>query len=281
MQPSDAKHSSPDARPGRPDSESSAPGGSAPKTPRKRSTKLPELEPFEPWDFEALRPPRSRSADYNDYRLGARRRVEAIAKHLASRAAGDVKLDVRTSIHNPFPSVNGGRVERLWAYATRVKAAKAKLKRTIGADLAKDLDQAYRNGYLCAAIEADALEVSFRIHQNGWFDGRNLVRRLEAEGPEPLLGILNALDGFRLQLADWKGEWICGELNLDKLGEFFKYYEPGEHLLSVQRRWPAPEALREAALLPEVPETMVQELHRLVPVYRYAMWSDESDFLFG
>ena len=59
-----------------------------------------------------------------------------------------------------------------------------------------------------AALEADALEVGFRIHQDGWFDGRNLVKRTQADGLGPLLGILNELEGFRLQLADWKGEWI-------------------------------------------------------------------------
>ena len=257
--------------------EDSTPG--AAPAPRKRPSGA--LEPFVPWDFEALRPPRSRSADHNDHRLAARRRLEAIAKALATRSKKEVKLEVRTSIHNPFPPVNGGRVERLWAYATRAKAAKTKLRRTIGADLAKDLDQAYRNGYLCAALEADALEVSFRIHQDGWFDGRNLVKRTQAEGLRPLLELLNELEGFRLQLADWKGEWICGELSIERLEEFFKYYEPGEHLFAVQRRWPAQEAIREAVLAPEVPDLMVDEMSRLVPVYRYAMWSDESDFLFS
>lgn len=256
-----------------------APARKAPA--RSRKAALPALEPLVGWDFEALRPPRSRSADYNEQRLAARRRLEAIAKHAAKAAPKEVKFEVRTSIHNPFPSVNGGRVERLWAYITRDKAAKGRLRKTLGADLAKDLDQAYKNGYLCVALEADALEVSFRIHQDGWYDGRNLVKRIGAEGVKPLLEILNELDGYRLQLADWKGEWICGEMGPEKLEEFFKYYEPGEHLLSVQRRWPATEAVREALLTPEVPPVLVEELQRLVPVFRYAMWSKEADFLFG
>lgn len=252
------------------------------KAPRGRGAAA--LEPFVPWDFESLRPPRSRSAEYNDHRLAGRRRLEAIAKHAAKAIAREdataPKLDVRTSIHNPFPPVNGGRVERLWAYLTRAKAAKTKLRRTIGAELAKDLDHAYKNGYLCVAIEADALEVSFRIHQDGWYDGRNLVRRVTAEGYGGLLDVLNALDGFHLRLADWKGEWRCGDLTGDRLEEYFKYYEPGEHLLTIDRRWPAPEVAREAALSPEVPTALAEELRRLVPVYRFAMWSDESDFLF-
>lgn len=254
----------------------------SPTSSTKARRTAPKLEAFAAWDFESLRPERGRSDEYNEKRLAARRRLEAIGKRAAKDAAGDVKLDVRTSIHNPFPPVNGGRVERLWAYLTRPKAAKTKLRKVIGAELAKDLDHAYRNGYLCVALEAEALEVSFRVHQDGWYDGRNLVKRREKEGDTELLAILNALDGYRLQLADWKGEWICGELTPDRLEEFFKYYEPGEHLFSVQRRWPAPnEVVREALCADEVPLMLVEELRRLVPIYRWAMWSDESDHLFG
>lgn len=255
--------------------------GPNPKPRRKKAAAPAPLEPFEAWDFEALRPPRSRSADYNEQRLAARRRLEAIAKHTAAQVKSEAKLDVRTSIHNPFPQVNGGRVERLWAYLTRDKASKTRLRKTLGADLAKDLDQAYKNGYLCVALEADFIEVSFRIHQDGWYDGRNLTKRVAAEGFQPFLGILNELEGFRLQLADWKGEWICGEMGPEKLEEFFKYYEPGEHLLSVQRRWPATEAVREALMTEEVPPLLIAELKRLVPVFGYAMWSKDADFLFG
>ncbi|MGB0330662.1 MAG: hypothetical protein ACPGPE_02455 [Planctomycetota bacterium] len=248
-------------------------------TPRQSGSKA--LEPFEPWDFEALRPPRSRSAEYNEKRLAARRRLEAIAKALTKATPAAGKLEVRTSIHNPFPPVNGGSVERLWAYLSRPKAHKTKLKRELGAELGKDLDQAYRNGYLCVALEADALEVSLRIHPDAWFDGRNLTRRIEAEGLQPLLTLLNELSGFRLQLADWKGEWICGELEIEQLEEFFRFYEPGQHLLAVQQRMPVPESMRDALLTPELPAQLVDELVRLVPLRHLACWSPESDFLFA
>ncbi len=248
-------------------------------------SRAPAMEPFAPWDFEALRPPRSRSQEYNEQRLAARRRLEAIGKHAAKQiAAGDgtaPKLAVRTSIHNPFPPVNGGRVERLWAYLTRNKAAKTQLRRTIGAELAKDLDHAYKNGYLCVALEPDALEVSFRIHQDGWYDGRNLVKRVKKEGFSALLELLNQLEGFRLRLDDWKGEWPCGALTGDRMEEYFKYYEPGEHLLAVERRWPAPESARDAVLTEDVPASLAREIERLVPLYRFSVWSSESDHLFG
>lgn len=239
------------------------------------------LEPFEAWDFEALRPPRSRSAEYNEKRLGARRRLEAIAKALTKASPDAAKLEVRTSIHNPFPPVNGGSVERLWAYLSRPKAHKTKLKRELGSELGKDLDQAYRNGYLCVALESDVLEVSLRIHPDAWFDGRNLTRRIEAEGLRPLLALLNELEGFRLQLADWKGEWICGELEIEQLEEFFRFYVPGEHLLAVQQRTPVPESLRDVLLTPELPGQLVDQLVGLVPLRHYACWAPENDFLFS
>ena len=218
----DHRDASPEPLDAAPEGEGAASGSQpAAKQAPARRKKSPALEPFVPYDFEALRRPRSASAGNNEQRLAARRRLEAIAKHAATLVKSEEKLDVRTSIHNPFPPVNGGRVERLWAYLTRPKAAKTKLKRTIGAELAKDLDQAYKNGYLCVALEADAVEVSFRIHADAWYDGRNLVKRVKSDGYGPLLELLNELDGFRLQLSDWKGEWICGALTADRLEEFF------------------------------------------------------------
>ena len=107
------------------------------------------------------------------------------------------------------------------------------------------------------------------------------TRRIDAEGPRPLLELLNELDGFRLQLADWKGEWICGQLEVEQLEEFLRYYEPGEHLLAVQQRTPVTEATREALLTPGLPAHLVAELARLLPISRYACWSPESDHLFG
>ena len=73
-----------------------------------------------------------------------------MAKEVAKRSkAADLPLEPRTSIHNPH-QFNGNRVSRLWAYLVRPKAAKTKLKRVLGADLAKDLDQAYKNS-TCAS----------------------------------------------------------------------------------------------------------------------------------
>ena len=251
--------------------------------PSKDEPTAAALGPFEPWDFEALADGRCRSAEYNDHRLRARRRLLAMAKEVAKRSkAADLPLEPRTSIHNPH-QFNGNRVSRLWAYLVRPKAAKTKLKRVLGADLAKDLDQAYKNLYLCIAVEHGALEVSLRIHPDAWYDGQNLVRRTKAEGPEGWLQVLNTLDGFRLGLADWKGEWRCGSLTLEQVEEYLRHYTPGEHQLVLERRWPVPTdpAAREAVLSEEVPGILMDEVLRLVPAFRYMAWSSESDYLFG
>ena len=102
----------------------------------------------------------------------------------------------------------------MWAYACRgEEGEEARCAATLGAELAKDLDAAYRNAYLCAAVESDALEVSLRIHADAWYDGQNLVNARKKEGLDAWLAILlNELEGFRLRLADWKGEWLCGAL---------------------------------------------------------------------
>ena len=248
---------------------------------------LAALAPFEEGDFHALSEPLGRDSQYNDRRLATRRKLGAIAKLAlealgadAKRSGGALELAQRTSLHQPHV-FNHMRVRRLWAYICRGKKEKTRLRRVLGADLGKDLDAAYRNAYLCVAVEEAAIEVSLKIHPEAWFDGQNLVNRTHKEGLAIFLALLNRTAGYRLTLDDWKGEWLCGQLTSDRLREFFKYYKPGELGLAVQRRWPAPPGARAAALAPDVPETLARELVELLPLYRYAAWSMESDFLFA
>ena len=248
------------------------------------AAKLPDITDlcFEEGDFAALHDDVNRDGQYNDRRLVTRRKLGDLAKvAVASFKEAGLALEDRTSMHNPH-AFNGNRVRRIWAYLVRPKKEKARLKKTLGAELAKDLDQAYKNAYLCLAVESEALEVSLRIHIDAWYDGQNLKRRYgKPGGDKELLALLNAVPGFRLQLDNWKGEWICGQLTPEKLAEFFKYYTPGEHSLAIQFRWPAPRGNRGAVLEPDVPATLLGALDSLAPLYRYAAWSEESDHLFG
>lgn len=239
---------------------------------------------FEEDDLNALDEAVARDPAYNERRLALRRKLLALGKRFAAaKRAPKLGLDARTSLHNPH-AFNGNRVRRIWTYVTRDKGEKGRLRRVVGKDLAQDLDAAYRNAYFCLGVEADAAEVSLRIHSDAWFDGQNLSRRVAAEGFEELTSILNALEGYRLELADWKGEWRCGDLSPSRLEEFFKYYEAGTHALALIRRWPAPKgqpAARAALLSAEAPTMLLEELARLEPFYRFSAWSKESDFLFG
>ena len=241
-----------------------------------------ELQPFSEGDFHALAPTLARDAQYDDRRLEARRKLGSLAKVFVARAEaeGGLKLESRTSMHSPS-SFNHMQVKRLWAYVCRGKKEKSRLRSTLGAELGKDLDAAYRNAYLCAAIESDSLEVSLRIHADAWYDGQNLIHRVQREGLDGWKTQLNLLEGFKLELADWKGEWICGKLGRERIEEFLKYYKPGEHALAVVRRFPAPPPLRGEAFAPDMPQRIVEELLRLVPLYRFTAWSEESDHLFG
>jgi hypothetical protein len=242
-----------------------------------------ECPPFEQWDFEALSPDHSRSGEYNDHRLRARRKLGALGKALVKRAKpAAIALDSRSSLHNPH-AFNKNQVRRLWVYVCRAKAEKTRLRKVLGRDLAKDLDSAYRNAYLCVALEHEALEVSLRIHADAWFDGQNLVHRTRAEGPRGWLQLLNQLDGYQLKLHDWKGEWRCGDLQPEALEEFLRFYTPGEHQLTVEKRWPVSTqpAAREAIMADDVPAMLLDEAERLLPLYNFTAWSEQSDFLFS
>ena len=67
----------------------------------------------------------------------------------------------------------------------------------------------------------------------------------------------------------------------ERLQEYLDAWTPGEHRLSLVRRFPAPAGARGHALSEEAPAELVSEALRPVPVYRYAVWSRESDFLFA
>lgn len=236
---------------------------------------------FEEGDFHALSSACAADPQYNDRRLVTRRKLAALGRSAVELAAADgVALEARTSLHNPTV-FNHMRVKRMWAYLCRGKKEKKRLRALLGPELGKDLDSAFRNAYLCLAVEADGLEVSLRLRSEGWYDGQNLVNRVGREGPREWLRLLNELRGFRLRLHDWKGEWVCGGLSVERLEEFLGYYKPGEHALTVESRLPAPPGDRGAALGPDAPQGMLAEVRRLLPLYRFTAWSEESDFLFG
>ena len=242
---------------------------------------MPEHPAFTEGDFHALSPACARDPQFDDRRLVLRRKLLVLGKACVERAQAEgLVLESRGSLHHPH-AFNRCVVDRMWAYVCRSKAEKQRLRAVLGAELAKDLDAAYRNAYLCAAVESDGLEVSFRIHADAWFDGQNLANRLEAEGLDAWQRILNELAGFHLRLADWKGEWPCGNLGRDRLEEFLRYWKPGEHALAVEQRSPAPPGARGEALDPGTPERLLEGMERLLPLYRYAAWSRESDHLFG
>lgn len=239
------------------------------------------LEPFLDADFHVLSPALARDPQYNDRRLVLRRKLLALGKVFAERArASGAPIDVRTSLHAPH-AFNKNQVKRMWVYACRDKQEKKRLKQTLGADLAKDLDASYKNAYLCVALEHDFLEVSLRIHADAWYDGQNLKNRVKKEGTALWLALLNALPGYQLKLADWKGEWPCGKLTRERLEEFLKYYTPAEHACTIERRFPAPHGARAGVLGADMPEQVVEALLALLPLYRFSAWSEESDFLFS
>lgn len=238
---------------------------------------------FEEGDLHGLTEGCAHDPQFNDRRLVLRRKLLALGKRFVAGLGAGLGLEARSSLHHPH-ALNGGVVRRMWVSIGRGKAERRRLARELGPELGKDLDSAHRNAHLLLAVEPQAFEIAFRIRSEAWTDGRNLERRIEAEGERPLLALLRELEGFRARIEGWKGEWSCGSLEPEELREWLGYHVPGERGIVVERRWPAPvEApqVRAAFFEPGVPDGLLEELARLLPLYRYAAWSRESDFLFG
>ncbi|MEW6072198.1 MAG: hypothetical protein AB1726_06315 [Planctomycetota bacterium] len=237
---------------------------------------------FAEGDFHALSAALAADPQFNNRRLETRRKILALGK-IAAREAGrhGQILDCRSSLHHPHP-LNGMRVTRIRAALFRGKGERRRLAGILGAELGGDLASAHRNGHLFLSIEAEALEAGLSLHPEAWYDGQNLVNRVQREGIGPWRAELNSLGvPWRLQMHDWKGRWDCGALTTEALEEYLSYYRPGDHRLAVSRRWPAPPGARGAALGPAAGEEIVAEALRLLPLYRFTVWSAASDFLFG
>ena len=242
---------------------------------------LPGTVRFEEGDFHALSEGLCGDPQYDDRRLVTRRKLLALGKRCVRGAAEEgLALDCRTSLHRPH-AFNGNRVRRIWCYLMRPAGERKRLRSLLGPELGRDLDAAFRNAYLCLAVEAQALEVSLRIHPEAWYDGQNLKKRIAREGPQAWRALLNGLPGWSLVMHDWKGEWRCGQLEPERLDEYLEAWTPGEHRLSLVQRFPAPAGARGPALSARAPGELVSECLRLAPAYRYAAWSRESDFLFA
>lgn len=243
----------------------------------------PPLDPrearFLPTDFEKFHERIQRDPEFNDARLGIRRKLDAIGKHLvAALSAKDQELVSRASLHHPY-RFNAFRVASMWVYLSRGEKERKAIVKHLGADLGKDLDQNYVHTILVLEIAERGLQIALRIHQAAWWDGENLKRNLKSAAErDGLAATLRPLAGYVLRVGDHRRVRPCPEMTGQDIAEAMAYYTPGDQWLHVERTIARDDPF---VTEPGFLERIEGEFRALLPAYRRMRWSKESDRLFG
>ena len=199
-------------------------------------------------------------------------------KYLGKSLARDVALVSRASLHHPY-RFNRFKVDSQWVYLSRAEKERRALKRILGVDLGKDLDQNYTHVLLVIEIHEHGLEVACRIHKDAWWDGENLKRRAaQVEQREALAETPGRTGRLRdAGIHDFKRIHDCANITASEIKDMLGYYVPGEHWLHVCQEFP-----RDCGFVtePGFAPRVEQEIRTLLPLYRFATWSPENNFLF-
>lgn len=240
-------------------------------------TPVTELQ-FTAREFELYRPEFQRNEEYNEQRLVIRRKLDALGKLAAKQLSEKgCELTARASLHHPY-TFNGYRVATQFMYLSRGDAERRALKRILGVDLGKDLDQNFQHTLLVLEISQEGLEVALRVHKDAWWDGENLKRRLQSAAErEAFATLVRVLTGYAVRVGDHRRLHPCESMTAAELGEMMRYYTPGEQWFHLFHRFAKDHPF---VTEPGFSESLVAELHALLPVYRFVRWSPESNQVF-
>ncbi len=234
---------------------------------------------FKPTDFARFQEELARDSIHNAERLEVRRKLDAFGKRLSKRLeAKDLAFASRASLHHPF-RFNAYKVDSQYVYLSRADKERKSLKKILGVDLGKDLDQNYVHVILALEIHEHGLEVALRIHQNAWWDGENFKRQVNSEPHrQQVVDALRAAPGFDLRVHDHRRKHPCDAMTVEELVETIGYYTPGEHWLHVEQSLGREE---EYVTEPGLEGRLADEFEDLVKLYRVIRWTPKNDFLFG
>ena len=230
-------------------------------------------------DFTLYRKEFQRNEEYNDRRLVVRRRLDAIGKKLCkSLTTKSLSLTSRASLHHPY-TFNGYCVRSQMVYLSRAEKERKALKRILGVELGKDLDQNYVHVLMVLEIDEQGVEVAIRVHKSAWWDGENLKRRLNSlEQREVFAGLLQQLHGYSLRIDDFQRLHACETITAKEIQETLGYYKPGDHWLHILQRFDRDDPF---VTEPDFMERVEAEFSALLPTFTQINWSNKNNYLFS
>lgn len=235
---------------------------------------------FSEADFEAFQPVRAGSNAYTLPRLKAQERCLAAARGLAelARASG---LGVELRASDAAPTVwNKHRVTAQWVFLWRDAAARQALEsllqqgRSLG-DTLTDPTPFYRHAFLALCLDAEAVEVTVRVHGNAWADVRNLRAMVaQEEGAQALCNALAHLGPDVVLGVTGGPSWAAAGVDVAALRASVEALVAPEAWWHVTARIPRAEAL---ALGEGLGPRLGEEFGRLLPVFRAIAWRPDND----
>lgn len=234
---------------------------------------------FQPSDFERFSDSVQTNPEYNDARLEIRQKLDQLGKQgVEALSQSPHTLVSRASLHHPH-KFNDFRIESQRVYLSRGDEERTHLQQLLGQDLGKDLNSDYIHTMIVLEINQAGLTFALRIHQNAWWDGENLKRKLSDEEMRPAVAkTLQPLEGYKLRIHDHRSSRDCTGIDDLELLEFQKHYTPGDHWLHVERKFARDDLFVSSG---GFSQRVLAEWKRLLPAYKEFCWHPTNDYLFS
>lgn len=166
-----------------------------------------------------------------------------------------------------------------WTSIFRDAKQRKEFARVVGPELGKDVDPGNANAAFFVSINEDGLQLGLRLGEAAWYDARNLTNHFSKSENErrELVNLVRAVAGFQFRIHDWEKLYPSEKFTRDDMLEILKYYKTGEHRLSFYRSIQKSDPLACSANFFDI---SVSALRSLAPVYKFAAWSRDNNYLF-
>lgn len=241
-----------------------------------------EFDGFVAADFDAFEEKKWSSNRFNLERMRVRNKLQALETQINSRfeAAGvaiqsDVTLDHPTILNNK-------KVEAIWLTFSRTEEQRRTLSRFIEreislADRVQDANPQHQHLHLGVRVGYEGVEVGLNMYRHAVLDVNNFVEKSsEVWEGENLRAIYGALpEDVWFSFGDGERR-PASELLSMSAADLRARFDAGAECFSICRRYERDDALLlDAAFV----DALLDGLNRLLPIYRYAVWQRENDFL--
>jgi hypothetical protein len=240
-----------------------------------------EFMGFDAKDFDAFEEPKWSSNRFNLERMRVREKLLALQRQYgtAFEAAG---VPIESSVGLDHPTIlNNKRVASIALVFSRTEVQRKELARFIEreiplAERVSDPDPEHQHLRLGVRVHHGGVDVALTLHRHAILDVRNLVEKAADtwEG-ENLRLILDALpEGFELRGPS--GDVHPPAELLKCRAELKTHLDGGHQSLTVVRSFRRDDpGVGEGSFA----EAVLDALNRLLPLYRYAAWDRENDWL--